>query len=323
MPIDYTATALIASVRRRAMIGGNASSDWTDQQILDVMNEEMQDFIVPMVSTIGEEFFVAIYDFETVAEQAEYDIPGASIGSRVRDVQGLVSASSAYASMQRIEPEQASAWAPQASIGQPFAYYVQANKIVFSPTPNTNYGVRLKYYKRPPQIVDAGYSPANSVSGPTMGIYIVGVTSTTGMVDGLFSILDPVTYAELVSDLDGTVEDGTTLHFAAADLTTTQAADLVEYANAGGIFVATGDSPSATPGIPAEVVPVLTQRTAAVLLQSMRDPGAAQAYGEVEKALMRARHMLTPRADGLTRKVVNPYGVGVRGIYGGRRWGSP
>lgn len=321
MAIDYTWSALVAQVRRRALVGGSGTSDWTNDQIVAILNEETQDYIVPLVSTIGEEYFVAIEDFTTVANLAEYDIPTDSIASRVRDVQGLIGPQNQYVSMQRIEPERAVVFGPITQTGQPLAYYVQANQIVFSPTPDTEYSVRLKYYARPRQLVTTGYSAGVSITDTPTGYYTVTVGSTSGMTTGYFDLISPTTYKVDLPSVFGVVASSTTLQFQLSTLTDAEAAYIL--ANFTDIFIASGDSPSATPDLPVEIVPVLTQRVASVLLQAMRDPGAAQAIAECDKALARARHMLAPRTAGLTRKVVNPYGVGWNGPWVGRRgWGQ-
>lgn len=305
--MDYTASALVASVRRRAFMptaGAPSSSD-----ILATLNEEMQGFLMPMLVGMEEEYLVAVVDTTTASGTGGYDIPSNSVGGRVRDVQVPTSDANVFQSIPRVAPESAPAIATGSGYAQ--AYYVEANKIVLLPEPQSAYTLRLKYYRRPDQVVASGYSPFTAGTGTTT--YTATVTSTTGMSSGYFSLFDSTTYEIIIEDLAGVVTNATTLTLT---ITADQASTLDDYKNTGVSFINAGNIPCPVPQIPQECVPLLEQRTAAMLLQQKADPRMDQAFRECEKAELRMRELLAPRTKGLPQKFVARYGPGWRRLAG-------
>lgn len=298
MPMDVTAAGLVASVRRRASLpttGGHSDAD-----ILATINEEMQDYIVALLMSTAAEHFVAPHDTTTTAGTAGYDIPSDSIGSKVRDVQVSTDGGANYISLPYVEPERV---ANSTNRGTPGAYYLQNNSVILVPCPSGAFSLRIKYYRRPGYIVSAGYSAPTAVTGS--GPYAVTVGSTSGMAAGTFDLRSSSgNYGLLLEGVTGTVTDGTTLSLTltAAQLATLQAALGTSW------LVASGDSPVAL--VPQECVPLLEQRTAAMVLQQLADPRMQQAFVECERAEARVLKMLAPREAGRGRKVVGRSGPG-------------
>jgi hypothetical protein len=311
---QVTATALLASFKRRAYIPGNGGPSNVD--ICARLTEELLVFVAPLLMEIGEEFFVASSAFSTVANTGAYDIPEKSIGSKIRDVQILLDDGVTWESLEHEEPERASNYAHTAT--RPVAYYIQNNEIVLLPTPTGVQSMRIRYYKRPRDIVSTGYSNASLIA-LLGGVYTVTVPSTAGMVDGDFDILDPATFQPVTDGegLPGEVDSDTTLTFNAADLTADQITALA--AATGDTFIGSGNAPIAD--VPPEAAILVTQRAAAVWLQSASDPRSAQAFAEVERVKVTLRNLFAPRASGRPRRVVNLTGPGwgALGRAGGRR----
>ncbi len=304
-----SATSLLALTRQRAFLpvqGGPPNVD-----ILRDLNAELLVFVVPVLTGIGEEFFVAPSEFDTVSGTREYDIPADSIASKIRDVQVVDPANpDNWLSLAHEEPERAAAYA-QAS-GRPVAYFVRNGVISLLPAPTAVWSMRIMYYRRPREIVNTGYSTATDfeLAG---GDYTVQVADTDGMVDGYFDILDPTTYAILAENMYGTVDEGQNeITFEAALLTDAQTTAMEDCVDK--VFIASGTAPVAD--VPPEAAILLALRAATIYLQEAADPRMAQAFSEIERVKNVLQSLFAPRTSGRPRKVVNTSGPG----WGSARW---
>lgn len=307
-----TAASLIALAKQRAYIPANGGP--TDTAILRDLNAELLTYVAPFLLKIGEEFFIAAHEFDTVADQANYDIPADSIGYKIRDVQVLVDdGGEAWVSLAHEEPERAAAYRQDAS--RPRAYFVRANEIHLLPKPSTSgQEMRIMYPARPREIVaSSAYSVASGSAGPSGGNYTITVASTAGLTAGDFDIIDTDTFEVISEGLPGTITNSTTLTFAAADLTAAQITALL--ACAGDTIIGSGQSPGAD--VPPEAAVLLAQRVACLMLQEQGDPRMAQAFSELERVKQMLLDIFAPRTSGRARKVVNRNGPG----WGIGRWG--
>ncbi len=302
-----SATSLLALTRQRAFLPVQGGPP--DVDILRDLNAELLTFVAPVLMGIGEEFFVAPSEFDTVSGTREYDIPADSIASKVRDVQVLVTETpEAWVSLAHEEPERAASYA-QAS-GRPVAYFVRNGEISLLPAPTSVWSMRIMYYKRPREIVNTGYATATDVN-LSMGEYTVDVI-TTDMANGYFDILDPTTYAIIAENLFGNVINGTDISFTAADLDAEQTAALEDCVDK--VFIASGTAPVAD--VPPEAAILLALRAATIYLQEAADPRMGQAFAEIERVKNVLQSLFAPRTSGRPRKIVNTNGPG----WGSSRW---
>jgi hypothetical protein len=141
---------LAEAVRRRGMLPPGSPENITDDDILAFANEELQSYIVPLVLSVREEYFVAVLDTNVVADQAAYDIPSDAIGLKLRSVQ-LSNGTGGYYDLPRVEPERVDEYG---ALGAPQAYYLRANSVMLVPVPTAaGATLRLAYFKRPGLIV--------------------------------------------------------------------------------------------------------------------------------------------------------------------------
>ena len=101
-----TTEKLIASVRRRAMIPDDTST-FTDDDIIDIMNEELVEQVLSDVMVTNEEHLVYSQDEDTVADNTRYKIPYRAVGNKLRDIAYLDSSDQQY-EMSRISLEELS-----------------------------------------------------------------------------------------------------------------------------------------------------------------------------------------------------------------------
>jgi hypothetical protein len=150
---DYSVQQLVADVRRRAMIP-NSTQVLTDADITGFLNDEIREYIVPMLMATTEEYLVA-EKYLGVPTSTEIDLedqtkfPGGVIGLKVRDVQ--IRSMNSWISLPRIEPEyEAQFLASNATQG----YLFRGSKVYLVPVNQTpSAEIRVLYYKRPDALV--------------------------------------------------------------------------------------------------------------------------------------------------------------------------
>ena len=85
MAIDYTTTALVSSIKRRASVPTSQSLfETTDFNA--ILTDEMQSIIVPIILAEQQDFFVHSQDIAMDGVVKSFDIPSRSIGMKLKDV---------------------------------------------------------------------------------------------------------------------------------------------------------------------------------------------------------------------------------------------
>ena len=146
---DYSVQQLVADVRRRAMIP-NSTQVLTDADITGFLNDEIREYIVPMLMATTEEYLVHAVDLgvpssTTIDLEDQNVFSGGVIGLKVRDVQ--IRSMNSWISLPRIEPEyEAQFLASNATQG----YLFRGSKVHLVPVNQTpSAQIRVLYYKRP------------------------------------------------------------------------------------------------------------------------------------------------------------------------------
>lgn len=146
---DYDVVSLVADVRRRAMIP-NSTTVLSDTDISSFLNDEMWEYIVPMLMATTEEYLVATTvpwtpSTTTIDLEDAGLFPGGVIGLKIRDIQ--IQSVNSWISLPRIEPEYESQFV---ATGATQGYMFRGSKIHLIPV-NEPVGaqIRVLYYKRP------------------------------------------------------------------------------------------------------------------------------------------------------------------------------
>lgn len=300
MPADLTSTGLFADIRRNAALGAPSTTRFpTTTDLLAFLNEEMTNACVTVLMKPREEFFVQHYEFTTTADVSEYRIPGASFASDVRDVQVIPSGSTQYASLPRIEPEEAAAYG--ATSGQPAAYCLRGNYVAFVPTPAAGTSARIKYFRRPGYIVtSASYALVTALSGsaPTYTATVVAGSGLSGLTEFEFAE-SAAPFETVLTGVVGVYVNATTLTLT---LTAAQAAKITAKLSAC-YALASGNAPG--PQIPQDLVSFLTQRTTWRALIAKGDAaGAKTQFASSEITRQALVNAMNARTDGRARRVV-------------------
>lgn len=154
---------LLNSVKRRAFIPVDQRT-FSDQQILDFANEEMQQNLLPMVFQFHEEYLTATALVAISSNVQSYDIPYRAVGGKLRTLDYLVadpvssgSPTGYYNPITRVDPKDITFYNDWSSGNGGFYrqfFYLQNNSLVLGSTPTTTKDfLRVTYYQKPGLLV--------------------------------------------------------------------------------------------------------------------------------------------------------------------------
>jgi len=258
--IDYTTTYLVESLKRKASFPSSQSL-FTDLELISFFSEELRITVVPLIIKAREEFFVESVDFSTVTNQAQYDIPSAAIGARIRDLLN-VQPTGALIRIPRMAPEDFSNF--NSNWQQPSGFYIESNKIVLIPTPTRVVNLRLTYFHRRNQLVPV--AQAGQV------LNVVGTLVTLSSVPDDWAAQTEVDFVMGEPNFDVFKRSAVIQARAGFDLTFLSA-DITDLA-AGDWISLEGETP--IPAIPLEAFDVLIQAVVVRILLALNLQGAAK-----------------------------------------------
>lgn len=283
-------TALLASVRQRAMLPDSPSAGTTDTDLLRYATEELQSRLTPWLLRVREEYLVDTQETAVVAGQAAYRVPSRAVGGKLRDV--VLVRGRNLRSLPRLAPEDVE-FLPEA--GQPQAFLMRGANVVLVPAPDSaGDTLRLTYHRRPARLVlPEEVATASSVVGDA-------VTATGTLPAGF-------TNGALVDVVRGTspfevVAAGVAL--ADVGVTTFTLSDV----EAGDYVCLTGTSP--VPQVPEELHVLLAQQVAAKVLEALGDDaGLQRARAVLADAEGLALAAVSPRVEGEPKLIVTRRGL--------------
>lgn len=157
MTSRYETTELCKQIRRIESIPTSANT-FTDADLTELMNMELQSSVVPLIQRVREEYFVVSKDYTIDLTTKTLDIPPEAIGMRVRNV-AYVDSNGILTFIPRISPEELTY--DRAIYG----YLLQNNQIIFYTTVNPSQTVRITYFKRPNDLTTTEFGVIMSKDG--------------------------------------------------------------------------------------------------------------------------------------------------------------
>ena len=304
--MPWTATDLLADVRRRAMLPSATTLGTTDADLLLHADNEMASRLVPLVMSVNEEFYVQTIDVAT-SSQSAYRIPNRSAGGKLRDVVFL--SGNAQIPLARIEPERLHEWTVNAT-GQPAGFYLEAGAVNLVPKPSGGGILRMRYFVRPGRLTATagqyGTITAVAYSGNTVNVTCPGFAVTAGALYDIIAARPPFEYLLTDGVSSGT---GTGSAILTVSSPTTPAPGLSPNIQVGDIIAQRDVSPLMQ--LPVEMHSLLAQRVVCAVMEAMgygeRLEMAEAAYARLEAAALK---MISPRVDGAPRKMRGVMGFG-------------
>lgn len=145
MSVDYTTVGLIANCKRRASLP--AGSGFTDNDFLQVLSEQLRNYIPAFLKGIREEFIIA--ELEISVTSATVPIPERACGAALRTIAWKLS-DGTRRNLPRIEPERRNDFGPTGN--EPLGYMFQGNNVILLPAVTAGTLV-VSYQQRPGQLV--------------------------------------------------------------------------------------------------------------------------------------------------------------------------
>lgn len=288
----WTVEDLIASVKRRAFVP-TAQATFQTADFLAIANEELQSYVVPLVISQREDYFIAHLDYALTSGVMEYRLPSRAIGSGLREVSIIDSDGQVNNNFPRVARENLT----EADKG----YYLDGNVlmlIVENPTQVVDIGqtLRMTYYQRP-----------NTLVSSTLTATIATVTHATNTVT--LAAAPPVAFTtgveyDLINGAPGFEALAIDWQASSVGVTMVFADPLPTDLAAGDIIGIAGQS--SVPQIPADLHPLLAQRCALKVLEGLGDSeGIDKAAGILARMEADAVKMIAPRTTGSAERIVN------------------
>lgn len=282
----------------------------TDAEILQLADDELQDYVFPRVLAAGGEWRVRSYQQPLVASVSSYRVPARAHLSRLRDLL-VVRSDGATISIPWIDPEALGTMytSAQSSV-MPARFYFQDGNVTLWPATTTSPSCDLlmKYYLRPGRLVPSSdCARITSISQTTISTVLVWLIGFSGgsppffTSSGTYSVdfyKATGSFENVAIDVDAawSATPFVTLPVAGNDLTALAVGDYVSAADTCNI-----------PQIPDGMHAWLARRVAVAILEQV-DPAAvdrAQAKAdEIEGQIVSA---IQPRMDGEPMPFVDPF----------------
>jgi len=292
MPIDYSVTSLLASVKVRSMNASNQNT-FTDGDMIRIASEELQSVLIPFIESVKGEYWVQIEDQPYVPGQTKYTMPERATGTKLRDV-CLVDGQGNEVLLNNINIEDMkSSWA---YAPYQFGFYLQDNQVVLvlgNLIGSGNYrNVRMKYFRRPNTLINTDQAGKVLNINTLTNEVTLSFAPTTWTTATLFDCINSMPpFQSRVDNQTITGIAGFVLTFSVIPSGLT-VGDWVSEANF-----------SPIPQIPVEAHRLLEILTAARILQYSGDPSFTVFQAEANEAKKELIQVISPRVDGSPRKI--------------------
>lgn len=294
---DYTTTALLNSIKTRAMVP-TSQQTFGDPDILALATEELKLGVVPFMMKNRSEYFVTYSDTPIVSGTSTYSIPTRAIGGKIKGA-SLVDSAGNILPFPLIDKADLPFF-NNSNGGGRFSFYFEGNDVVLVPTPTStpNLSIRFSYYSRPGDLVQT--TSAAQITSINSGANQVTVSS-------LPTSITTSTSVDFIKGRPGFELRGMDRTISLIASTTLTFSTSLPSSLAVNDWIALSEQ-SPIPQIPTELHPMLAQRTAIKILESLGDDqGLKLAQGKLQEMEQNALHLISPRSDANPKKLINRY----------------
>ena len=315
-----TGDKLVESVRNRTMTPDDTSI-FTDQDILDIVNEELDVQILDKLLALHEEHLTICVDIPRNTEGI-YDIPYRAIGNKLRDV-SLIQGASTY-ELSQISIGELSDYRLDIDSGSTVdKFYVKSNGLhLVNPTRSYDF-IRMWFYIRPNVLTkenQAGVISSIIDNGDetiTLGLSSVGKNF---VLNSEYDIVGKRTPNKIkgydLQPIEVNTGSSGFLKFNKADIE-----DILSDIKVGDYATLSEQTP--VPNIPTEFHPVLAQAGAIHILESLGDTEALRnAEARMMKMTTAVQQLVDDRIELAPKKIKSRHGTLRQAMGRGRRKGS-
>ena len=296
MARNLIASKLINSVRNRAFIPDDTST-YTDSDVLDILNEEMDVGLLNTLLVLNEEHLVTNTEVPFVSGQDSYKIPYRAIGNKLRDV-AYIGSSGVY-ELSQISLEELSDYRRGYTNRYQDVFYIEGDEVKFVNVVLQAEKIRMYFYLRPNVIVkEDECAKINSIDRNT-GIILVSNFPTAHSSTTEFDFIQTRTPNKILGfDITPSATNKNQFSY------TFDPEDIPDSLQAGDYICIAEESPF--PNVPTELHPILAQRAAVFILEAMGDTENLQnARGKLAQMENSVQTMLESRVEGAPQKI-NP-----------------
>jgi hypothetical protein len=280
--MDFTSTGLINQIKRRGAIP-TSQNLFTENDLLDMLNEELQNRILPYILAVREDYYLTYDEIVLTEVIKSIDIPKNAIGNKINQI-NLYNGNDDnqyHYSMPRLNVSQ---------LNDVYGgYYIEGNKIKFFPESPTKGNVRIYYYKRPSEIV---------------GILNVGIINTVSSNQIICNSLPSAIITGSNIDIVKNNQPWDTIKSTIANNVNVLTIDLDDTIDILPSYYVCLQNQSPFAQVPQDVVPLLIQAVIVRLMEAMGDQNGLQAslltYAQMESD---NRNILSPRVDNQPKKI--------------------
>lgn len=302
-----TTNAMLKSIKRRAMVPDNQNT-FTDQDFIDLMNEEMMIGLVPSILQMKEEYFMFKQITSLVSNKSKYPVPERALANKLREVCFRDSTDKLVGNeyeMTQIAIDDRYTGLSNGTGSADFTgfrrFYMMGSDLVLHPSvgPSPYGSLAFYYYLRPNTIVKESLVATITNIDRTIGAITVSSIPTGYDVDFVYDFVKAKSPHNIL-DIDIPVTNINTL----SKIITLDIDNIPVDLEVGDYMPIAGQS--CIPNIPTELHMVLAQRVAQRVLEALGDTeGLNNANAKVIEMESKLTTMINSRVEGAPRKVVN------------------
>lgn len=302
-----TTTGLLKSVKRRAMVPDNQNT-FTDQDFIDLMNEEMMIGLVPSILQMKEEYFMFKQLVPLVAEKSKYPVPERALANKLREVCFRDSTDKIVGNeyeMTQIAIDDRYTGLSNGTGSADFTgfrrFYMMGSDLVLHPSvgPSPYGSLAFYYYLRPNTLVKENQVATITNVDRNLGTISVSNIPTSFSVSQVYDFIKAKSPHNIL-DIDQPI-----LAINNTTKTITVNASVIPSDLEAGDFLALAGQ-TCVPNVPTELHMVLAQRVAQRVLEALGDTeGLNNATAKVAEMENKLTTMISSRVEGAPRKVVN------------------
>lgn len=300
-----TTSALLKSIKRRTMAPDNQNT-FTDQDYIDLLNEEMMIGLIPSILQAKEEYLIFKQLVPLVANKSKYPIPERAIANKVREICYRDNTSATIGNeyeMTRIAIDDRYSGLESGQMDNTglSKFYLLGGDVVMHPGVGSSpVGcLAFYYYLRPNTLVkDAQVATITGINRTTGTITLA--TAPIGYADSATFDFTKAKSPHNVIDIDIPI-----ISFNVANKTITMSTTLIPVELEVGDYMPLA-SQTMVPNVPTELHMILAQRVAQRVMEALGDTeGLTNASAKVAEMESKMSTMMTSRVEGAPRKVVN------------------
>lgn len=300
-----TSTKLIESIKRRALIPSDQNT-FTDDDFLEMLNEEIQYFAIPHLLRTHEEYLLTSVDVDLDGSQ-KYEIPYRALGNKLRELSYVVTDEAngeQIYELSRISVEDLPDYNNSNTSRYTQAFYIENNNVVLlGEIPTSGASLRMHFYLRPNSFVLA--ERTGTIQNIDRDTGVITLESFPSALANSPDI-DFVKYQSpnIILDFDKTptaVDSNTrTITFSTTDIPSNlQVGDYINVAQE-----------TIVPQLPVELHAILAQRVAVAALEALGDQeGLASAQRRLDMMEQSSNDIIDNRVEGAPEKISNRHGT--------------